>query len=791
MKTITNHVTQNDLPKSRQERVMRLEGAASATAHALLRRSDIKVMASGYAAKWDWRNNTLHVPAFSLRATADSDPRLTNAWRGTLDHECAHVEFTDAALLEEALAVWERDEGEDGSRRIFLLANAYEDSRIERLWARKNIGSARYLSDMHGYVSDTTGRGAATDPEMVLATGKPLGMFGALIQAITRLDLGYITADEVHPMTAQLLGYLGEEIQQGVDATTLEEVIVAANSTYQKLKELSNDSPNGEEGEDEAEGSEGGGDGQQDGQEEEGEGDPQGDQPGEGGEDEGEGDNQPGEGEGEEGEGDDDGEGEGKDDGQDEQGDGKPPGQDGGQFADWGKGGGDKATEGVFESAEGGDKPEAGVPSGEAPPDQTSHGAQVGDDIKDLAANCVEGEWGELPSDAEVIAGEYLADPENRIYTAHPDAQAQDIWETFSAEQRAEGRKVLRQLKSAAGLAVGVLSSNLREVIKAMKQTLFVGGLEDGEYLDNDALADVALGLPTEAIYADYFAQTDESVYIGVLVDDSGSMGDNKPESYCPDHGAAQSKSGNCQRRKPRGGKCGKELQFRVDSKSGYAAIMAMALHESLRMCGVPHCVLGHHNTGGYWHKTHHGMKPFVHPDLGADAKITLPNGESFQRWSRYSTRMVISEYVPSPGINDDGSALPYITGRGANLDGEAVLEAAKYMAKHAGDKDRCILFVVADGYPAGANDRRMEQKNLQRAVEKVAESGIEVYGIGVGTSKRQFAQYYPDRPATSQRAATGSVIIPSNGSGIGRTVLTELISLIAQSLGYSRKRVA
>jgi hypothetical protein len=176
-------------------------------------------------------------------------------------------------------------------------------------------------------------------------------------------------------------------------------------------------------------------------------------------------------------------------------------------------------------------------------------------------------------------------------------------------------------------------------------------------------------------------------------------------------------------------------------------------------------------------------------------------DGVEFPVWSRHTTKLVMLHHVESPGLSDDGAALPFITGRGANLDGEAVEYSAKYAARNGLECDRIILMVISDGLPAGADDEMLEGLHLQRTVERVARAGIEVYGIGIGitdgranwrdtkdhrTHRECFAAYYPDRPSGPGRAATGHILIPPEG--LTDTVLRELVALIAREVGFSKK---
>ncbi len=843
-----------------KSRAQALEGAASATAKALLRSDNITVRATGLSAAYDPKTRTMHVPAFSMRA--DDDPRLLNTFRGTLDRECARVAFTDYDALAQVEQSW-KDLGlpEETTGRLKALTEVFESPRIEKLWGKKNPGSVRFLADMHAYWGEKTGGAAATDPEHENPhTHEPIGVFGALLQGITRLADGTLRIEEMHPITAALLSMCADEIVAGLQATTTAEAADVAMAVMKKLadppppppqqpepqdeEEEEDEQEEGEEPppseqpeqpedpEQEPDGGEGGdedenedeedgdgGDNDADGPgdcEDEGSESEKSDEPGE--DDDSEGDESEGgdndsdeeEGEEEEAEGDDDGDedGESEDDGDDDAGeddDGDPDeGEDGGDDADisvaqrpsapppslgqdagndqglaWNRGTPDDDGPQGF----GVDEDEDDLPpgpeategdAGDGPP--VPHG--VGPAIAaESAVEALGGEWGELPTAGELVASEVLKDPDRRPYTIHPDAKAKDEVERFDSAQRAEGRKVLKGLRGAASTSVSFLSNRLRDVLAATKQTLYVGGLDDGEDLDADALPIVALGLPMSNIHADTFAGLDDNAFVMVAVDCSGSMGTSSPTRWCAKHGNIGSDLEHwptCQKRDPGATtRCGLPLQYRVTTAAGYAAVTALALHESLRLVGVPHAVMGYTTGQGVYGARDGYSNPMT------------PGG--FPTWSRMQCSNVMKLFVEAPGSGDDGSALPYITGSGANLDGEAVKEAAIYAAQHAGESDRIVLIVVSDGLPSAADDRAMNKVQLKRAVEEVAQAGIEVYGIGIGIHPEVYSQFFPELPSTGSRAATGFVCLEERATGLSAAVLGKLVRVLGKSVGFSR----
>lgn len=376
--------------------------------------------------------------------------------------------------------------------------------------------------------------------------------------------------------------------------------------------------------------------------------------------------------------------------------------------------------------------------------------------------------WGHVVTDHEVIASAYL-DQTTPPYTVHPDSRRADELVKFDAAQRREGRERLASLQATAGPPTQRLVNMMQSAIQASTTGLVVGGLDDGEELDPNALPSIGLGFNDHAVFQDEFVHVEESTGVLVLVDCSGSMGSSQSELYCKIHGLYVSARYDGKRRR-RCPECGAQMVMEITNKAGYAAVTAAALHKALRTMQIEHAVLGYTTGRG----TTRGAGDFIDRHKG------------YARWSRASRSLKMLEFVPAPGIYDDGSALPYITGVDHNLDGESVLFAAKYAAERF-DVDRVIMLVIADGLPAGADDCRIEGPYLQRIVRRVARAGIEVYGVGVGIGNMDvFRSYYPEQngPGT---APTGCIEIPY-GEGLSEQVLRKLTALLTRGYASSRQ---
>ena len=684
----------------------------------------------GPAPAYDGANKRLYLPAYSKES---SDSRLEMAWRGLQDHEISHAINSDFDVLRVANDRWKREHGPEAAQRLFQLLNVYEDVWIEPAIAQIYPGAKMHLQMKNDYLIEKTGGAAPTDPEYrptdpkTGRQGAPMGVFGAMGQAILRCGRRAIDLDDVHPDIQKLMVECETEITEGWAATSTIEAIDAAERTYAKLQSMANSGGEEEDDDDDDGGAPSpGDDGDSDG------GGGAAGPPGEGapGDEEG---NSGDEGKSEEGDPDnDDGSG-GKPEAGDDEGDGA------GSSA--GEGEGEGEEEGSPGDSEGkgpdcdGDAQAGSEPNGE--------GAGACDhETRALAAEAAGGDYGEMPSDADVIASRYIREMPP-LYTVYPESAECDVVVEYGPELRAAGRDKLEQLKAAAGPAMKKLTSMMRGAIQASRQSLVVGGMEEGDGLDMDALPGIAMGFNDPAIFTSTMRKIDESTFVQIEVDCSGSMGSSKPEMV--------------------------NGKLTATSKAAYAAITAMALHRALQGCRVPHAVTGYNTHSGSY----------------------APSGtrdDGYQLWSRSHRAMRNHIFVPAPGLHDDGAALPYITGGGCNLDGESIEWAAKYAAQHGGNYDRVILLVIADGLPAGADDGRIEGPYLKQQVEAIAQAQIEVYGIGVGIRDWSvFSSYYPDNKGGNGRSPTGAVQIKS-GEGLTDGVLRQLTALLTRGYGMTRK---
>lgn len=643
-----------------------LRASAERTARAMTNDRTLKVVVSPTAAKYDHRTHTLYVPAYR---TDDANPAALGAFRGTLDHEIAHVNYSDVTLFERPC-----------TRAQHLIWNAFEDLYVERRHVKDWPGAATNLDALHAWYAAKTTVGEATDPE------QQGSLFLALALGIKRVGEGDPDPDtlaEFHAQTAELYALCADEIAAGCAATNSTECFDAGKAVYDKVQAAlapeDRDDEEAESADDEPAGPESA-------------------------------DDEPAEPE---------------------------------------EGGGEPAE------PEGEQAPQALVPATATPDGPAAPGVQLipgaalspetqaalkaalergGDDATPSSGTFV---ILGVPGDIAMDYWRGAAPP----YTATPAVLAADKVVTYTAADRARMAPLAEEFMVAAGPTVSKLVGYLSGAVNASRQSLTIGAQEDGDDLDLDALATIALGINGPDIFTTVMRQIEESTYVQVMVDCSGSMGGARPGST---------------------------------SKATHAAVTAMALHAALRACRIEHSVIGYTTggslNGGWGHRT------------------PMPEG-AFAEWSRDSTLAKHLHFVEAPGTNDSGAALAAIDGDCANLDAEAVLYGAAYAAKHGGSADRVIMLVIADGMPAGMDDYAMNGPALEQAVEHTARSQIEVYGIGLELRghAEDFARFYPDRPAEPGRAPTGSMQVSAR-DGLTDDVLRALAELLTRGYGLSRK---
>jgi cobaltochelatase CobT len=97
---------------------------------------------------------------------------------------------------------------------------------------------------------------------------------------------------------------------------------------------------------------------------------------------------------------------------------------------------------------------------------------------------------------------------------------------------------------------------------------------------------------------------------------------------------------------------------------------------------------------------------------------------------------LIIKPYnKPFRSCRDKFIALAFFEHCSENIDGEAILWAAKRMLSKPKCGDRPVLMVFSDGEPASTPESNaVLAAHLKRSIARVEASGIEVFGIGTGS---------------------------------------------------------
>ena len=727
----------------------RLETGAERLARTLTGQLDIKVVigrAQGVA-HFDLESRSLTVPGY---ATMPNEPEVANVFRGILDHECGHAIHTDASIVNQLRA----RQYEVDFPRIKHLWNIFEDAMIEREWVIEYPGSQHHFTVRDEWLDKIVTR--STDPDHALPNGERLGEFGALCRALSLLSRNRSTRSHLHPQVNAQLDRVWPLVEQAFAAPDTRRCWDLAVEIWEQLKEPPEEQEEPEP-EEEQEPEEGGDDDQESDAGDGGSEDADGPGDCEDSGSESENSDEPGEdtdteaGESEK---------ESDTDADRSQDDGSP-----------GEEGAPETRRLPLELVEGGDEDGSG---GQPASGDVSAAEEEGDDEVDQLPGAggvggavdpdyhqamVKGDFGEVEHYLmDVIASKYMDANPTEPYTVFPETQQHDTWDDFAG--REVDRDAVNSLRAASSKYANKLKKYMSSAILASKRTLRYGPVDEGDDLSDCAIAGIALGLNSPAIYDAETRHITRSTFVTLLIDCSGSMGSSGSSPACPVHA-----SHRVETRRMRCADCGAtDLVYQIRSKAARAALTAAALHQALSECRTPHAVLGF-TTGGYH------SRPV-----------------DYEQYARFTHTLRMLEFVSAPGITDRGERLPFIDGMGGNLDGESVLEAAKYGLHHGKEFDRHILMVVADGLPAGADRPDLEGPHLRDAVERCAQAGIEVYGIGVGIREESvFRSYYPNVKGGRGRAPTGAVML-DRAEGLTDTVLKGLTDLITEGYGRSRQ---
>ena len=262
-------------------------------------------------------------------------------------------------------------------------------------------------------------------------------------------------------------------------------------------------------------------------------------------------------------------------------------------------------------------------------------------------------------------------------YMPNPQAAEHDTWITPDKYPQ----EAYNAIRAKVAQQVSALEARLIRIIRTRTESRVQYDKEYG-HLDTSNLHQLRLG--SKRVFSQTVKGDDLDTAVTILVDLSGSMG------WAED----------------------------PKERSHYARLTTIALSEALNDIGVPFEVIGWNNTykhGRSWAGDRDN--PYVNR-LPFEYYVYKSFGENHRQ---VRTRMV------------------GITGREENVDGEAVLAAAKRLSSRP--EGRKLMFVISDGAPAcpGLLKRgrgNVGKDHLHKAIKTVRDSGIILMGIGVQHSR-------------------------------------------------------
>jgi hypothetical protein len=293
-----------------------------------------------------------------------------------------------------------------------------------------------------------------------------------------------------------------------------------------------------------------------------------------------------------------------------------------------------------------------------------------------------------------------------------------DVERDFSAEYQGPLTEEFEVAKSEARELADAMIFAFEAALRATAMVTPVSGADEGD-IDPELLAQYAMGsVPSDQLYIQYEEGDSDETAVEILVDCSGSMG---------------------------------------GSKADLARKTAIAMHMALQACQITHEVTGFTTLQSDETDCNEwvGEKKAEYDKLFRLMRAALKEAEEhgadvgdFARaicgWSGNDTAdgdlMVPFHAVFKSWSSNDARSLMKIDGLDQNLDGEAVLWAARRLAMRP--ERRKVLFVLSDGLPAGSRDNAQGHRYLEEAVQRVVDSGMEIYGIGIESSAVQ--RFYP-----------------------------------------------
>ena len=325
------------------------------------------------------------------------------------------------------------------------------------------------------------------------------------------------------------------------------------------------------------------------------------------------------------------------------------------------------------------------------------------------------------PSDKiNVIIGEIFEQtPDVQPYTIF--SHEFDAYRDFAAEDQTEvSEQYEKEMEEVYGVADSLIHC-FEAALRATQMARPVGGHDEG-IVDADVLGEYAVGsLPADQLYIQYAETDSDNVAVSILCDCSGSMR-GKRQELC--------------------------------------RYTAMAISHALQQVHIAHEVSGFTTFQSYHTSRHPWARGKVKEyeenfermrEALAEVQAQGTNVTKFAREVssglmggvvRELTQLMVPFHVQFKSFeSDDARSLARITSIDQNLDGEAVYWIAQRLAER--QERRKVLFVLSDGLPAGSHDNNQGARYLKETIDRVIESGIEIYGIGIQSD--HVKNYYPE----------------------------------------------
>jgi Mg-chelatase subunit ChlD len=657
--------------------------------------------------------NRVNIPVINDNA----DEVFLSAVRGFIDHECAHVLFSDGRVLVEAATV---------TPRIKAPLNILEDVMIERRMCERFPGSAKHIGDTWTFVLEKQ-----VLPSLGLAQNEEQ-VFGTLLPALIHAWAGkseaqsFLDRHDLWPRITTLTDRLAPMRGKiAADWTSSAASVELAQEMLDLLRNVAPPAPpppaeqekqekqekQGEKGEgkpdskpESSDKGEPGGDPSpfRDDEKPEDKPEPKEDEKGEGkpenksedagdekkgdksdGDDAGESDAEgdPSQDKGDKGDGTDPQEGE-EGDGQGGESDGpQDQPQDQGDEKGEGDSKGPSGSDGVDDTSDQGDSAQPDEGDIQASQDLTGALDNVADfenAMSDILRNLV------VKGSSR---GDYM------VFTRDFDR--------FSKPDPAPGRvglaeTVAKKIEEQTAAMTGQLSNQFRRLFAAQEQILNVGGMRSGR-LQASALHRLALN--DDRVFYRREEHTSTDTAVSLVIDCSGSMND----------------------------------EYKID----LALTSAYAFSNTLERVGIKHEVLGFTTRDDNW------MTMEVYERLRENMTAL---GRGFSRhdavqmleFKTYDEQLRRARLRFAAMRTEFGYTRPFRTV--SNIDGESILYAAERLIRRP--ERRKVMVVFSDGMPAGAGDGAHLERHLKQVVGEINQAGIETLGIGIKTDSVR--AFYP-----------------------------------------------